>query len=317
MTDCARRAEKKQLLLIWCEGVLLCSHLDLWIINDDGDEIMIWWNDFLAAAEHPGQTEVPPRSESAEWKQPSSARPVRRGNAAAASGHPGDPDQEHDLQNQTQTRLYADGLRRKVHPDVTWRLGLWLLWVWRFVLVSGRLEGKSFWVTPRLSWECEDPATSSSTPLTWCTALKTTLEVSPSCCRLTKGCWCKWLELTSLKSLTTRLVNANRVVRCTGCAWLWHIHAIRQRKPAHMFQNIHPRDPTTGNVRDVALCSDVQPLNDSWGGRSLFLYQTNVFAAYRQHHSMVGVMQQKEIFSIYPCNLPEHESKQGHRSNHR
>lgn len=50
------------------------------------------------------------------------------------------------------------------------------------------------------------------------------------------------------------------------------IHAIRQRKPAHMFQNIHPRDPTTGNVvNDGVLCSDVPPLNDCWDERSLFL----------------------------------------------
>lgn len=60
----------------------------------------------LSGVEHPGPTQVPPRSEPSEVRQrgeyPTSAGPVRHRHTPPASGHPGNQDQEHDLQDQTQ-----------------------------------------------------------------------------------------------------------------------------------------------------------------------------------------------------------------------
>lgn len=65
---------------------------------------------FFAGFEHSRQTEVSARTEPAareRRKGPVSARPLRHRDSSAASVHPGDQDQEHDLQNQTQAGLHT------------------------------------------------------------------------------------------------------------------------------------------------------------------------------------------------------------------
>lgn len=76
--------------------------------------------------EHSGPTQVPARSEPAAGERREgaiSAGSLRHRHSPAASVHPGDQDQEHDLQNQTQAGLHAVGLRCKVTmPEYDGRL---------------------------------------------------------------------------------------------------------------------------------------------------------------------------------------------------
>lgn len=75
--------------------------------------------DFVVVAgfKHPGSTQVPARSKPAageRGKDSLSAGSVCHRHSSAASVHPGDQDQEHDLQDQTQAGLHSACLRRKV-----------------------------------------------------------------------------------------------------------------------------------------------------------------------------------------------------------
>lgn len=147
----ARRAALARLLLLSDERTrhVLRISLDYW-----------WWcgdHVFPAAAEHPGQAEVPPRPESAAERAQHSAstRPIRHRHAPAASGHLGDQDKEHDLQDQAQAWLHSYGLRCKVRT-VQCTFPVWFLlkvicfscfvcffsWMFRGKIVLGYTEAE-------------------------------------------------------------------------------------------------------------------------------------------------------------------------------
>uniref|UniRef100_A0A8D2MDK3 PAS domain-containing protein n=1 Tax=Zonotrichia albicollis TaxID=44394 RepID=A0A8D2MDK3_ZONAL len=107
------------------------------------------------------------------------ARSVRHLHAPAAAVHPADPNQEHDLQDQAQAGLHPLGVRCQVRcrafsaPFLTSPPALPVSSLCSLCLTGGR----SCWATPRRSCGCVARATSLSTLLTCCTALRTTSGV--------------------------------------------------------------------------------------------------------------------------------------------
>lgn len=80
-----------------------------------------WHESSSVGLKYPRQTEVPAWTEPAAGKRgkgSTSARSLCHCNSSAASIHPGDQNQEHDLQNQTQTGLHTSGLWCKVRRRV-------------------------------------------------------------------------------------------------------------------------------------------------------------------------------------------------------
>lgn len=71
----------------------------------------------VAGFEHSGSTQVPAWSKPTAGERGKDSLPagsVCHRHSTAASVHPGDQDQEHDLQDQAQAGLHSAGLRRKV-----------------------------------------------------------------------------------------------------------------------------------------------------------------------------------------------------------
>lgn len=102
---------------MWLSEVLSDTHTFNRLYLKDSSFKLHFLNLFFTGFEHPGPTEVPTWTEPASRKRrkgPVTARTFCHRDSSAAAVHPGDQDQEHDLQNQTQAGLHASGLWRKV-----------------------------------------------------------------------------------------------------------------------------------------------------------------------------------------------------------
>lgn len=102
---------------MWLSEVLSDTHTFNRLYLKDSSFKLHFLNLFFTGFEHPGPTEVPAWTEPASRKRrkgPVTARTFCHRDSSAAAVHPGDQDQEHDLQNQTQAGLHASGLWRKV-----------------------------------------------------------------------------------------------------------------------------------------------------------------------------------------------------------
>lgn len=102
---------------MWLSEVLSDTHTFNRLCLKDSSFKLHFLNLFFTGFEHPGPTEVPAWTEPASRKRrkgPVTARTFCHRDSSAAAVHPGDQDQEHDLQNQTQAGLHASGLWRKV-----------------------------------------------------------------------------------------------------------------------------------------------------------------------------------------------------------
>ena len=102
---------------MWLGEVLSGTHTFNRLYLKDSFSMLHFLNLFFTGFEHPGPTEVSAWTEPASRKRrkgPVTARTFCHRDSSAAAVHPGDQDQEHDLQNQTQAGLHTSGLWCKV-----------------------------------------------------------------------------------------------------------------------------------------------------------------------------------------------------------